>query len=51
MNMGPVKIVSIKAVTLHWEMLMLEDGISGKCEFLRDLQREYFFEQHIDGGF
>lgn len=35
-------MVSTKAVTLNWEMLMLEDDISRKCEFKRDLQREYF---------
>lgn len=35
-------MVSTKAVTLNWEMLMLEDGISRKCELKRDLQREYF---------
>lgn len=35
-------MVSTKAVTLNWEMLMLEDDISRKCELKRDLQREYF---------
>lgn len=35
-------MVSVKAVTLSWEMLMLEGDISRKCELKRDLQREYF---------
>lgn len=35
-------MVSTKAVTLNWEMLMLEDDISRKRELKRDLQREYF---------
>lgn len=35
-------MLSVKAVTLNWEMLMLEDDISRKCELKRDLQREYF---------
>lgn len=35
-------MVSVKAVILSWEMLMLEDDISRRCELKRDLQREYF---------
>lgn len=35
-------MVSVKAMTLNWEMLMLEDDISRKCELKRDLQGEYF---------
>lgn len=32
MNTGHMKMASIKAVTLSWEMLVLEDSISGKYE-------------------
>lgn len=47
MHIGHVKLISIKAVTLSWEMLVLEDGISGKCQLQRDLQKESFLNMKL----
>lgn len=42
-SIGHVRMVSRKALTLNWEVLMLEDGISGRCE----LKEHSFSEQEI----
>lgn len=42
MNIGPVKMVSIKAVTFYWEMMMV---FLENVNFKRDLQKEYFLNR------